>query len=133
MKTENKIQNDNYDYNFAKFYDLYLTSHIDSEINKMLKFCDSNNIKNIVDFMCGTGNLLSILENKGYKTTGVDISKSMINVAKEKLKNTKLIIGDVSKIQLNKNFDLALSTADAINHLTNLNTIDLFFYNVKNA
>lgn len=131
MKTENKIQNDNYDYNFAKFYDLYLTSHIDSEINKMLKFCDSNNIKNIVDFMCGTGNLLSILENKGYKTTGVDISKSMINVAKEKLKNTKLIIGDVSKIQLNKNFDLALSTADAINHLTNLNTIDLFFYNVK--
>lgn len=67
MKTENKIQNDNYDYNFAKFYDLYLTSHIDSEINKMLKFCDSNNIKNIVDFMCGTGNLLSILENKGYK------------------------------------------------------------------
>jgi ubiquinone/menaquinone biosynthesis C-methylase UbiE len=39
----------------------------------------------VLDLACGTGRITGFLLSKGYKVWGVDISKEMIKVAKEKL------------------------------------------------
>lgn len=40
---------------------------------------------NLIDIGCGGGNLCLLLADSGYNMTGIDISKEMINFAKEKL------------------------------------------------
>ena len=41
----------------------------------------------ILDVGCGTGALLSVLSESGYKTTGVDMAKEMLKVAKWKTRH----------------------------------------------
>ncbi len=129
------IQNENYDLNFSEFYELYLTSHAKrayKKINKILedeKIYDTKNMK-IIDFMCGTGTLLSYFEGK-YLTEGVDISATMLNIAKRNLISTKFTEADATKYYSKTKYTVALSTADAVNHLPNIASVNKLFRNVK--
>lgn len=53
----------------------------------ILKYFQNNKkiIKNHLDLGCGVGTLCNFLYNKGIKTTGVDISKDMIELCKKKI------------------------------------------------
>src|SRR3974377_642235 len=44
----------------------------------------------LLDFACGTGRIASILEGQVHSTTGVDVSDSMLAVARSKLTRTRL-------------------------------------------
>lgn len=61
-----------------------------------------------LDFACGTGRILGLLEDKVTEAVGIDISDSMLNEARRKLKKTRLINGDITRqlIFLDKEFDL---------------------------
>ncbi|KZV02948.1 class I SAM-dependent DNA methyltransferase [Lactiplantibacillus plantarum] len=118
LNKEDKVQNDNYDKNFALFYDEYLTGHAKRSANKILEL-NKNLGKNnsIIDFMCGTGTLLEIFDKKGWRTTGVDLSEQMLSIAKSRLKNTELFLNDVTLFRSKEKYDMVVSTADAFNHL----------------
>lgn len=45
----------------------------------------------LLDFACGTGRIAAALENSVRSATGVDVSESMLDVAREKLHRTELI------------------------------------------
>jgi len=49
-----------------------------------------------LDFACGTGRLLSYLENNFAASTGVDISPEMLNIAEKDCKKSELICGDIT-------------------------------------
>lgn len=53
---------------------------------QLLKVCDKNHKLSIIDLGCGYGYLYEFMKNKGYDFIyyGVDISKSMIEMAKNK-------------------------------------------------
>lgn len=56
-----------------------------------------NRTINLLDFACGTGRITSFLENRVETSTAVDVSKTMLDEAKKKLKRTKIIQADLTK------------------------------------
>ena len=65
----------------------------------------------ILDLGCGSGFPVSkFLAEKGHEVTGVDFSKSMINLARKNVPKGKFILGDITKLKLNANsYDGAVS------------------------
>jgi SAM-dependent methyltransferase len=52
--------------------------------------------KRYLDFACGTGRLLSFLAKNFYASTGVDISKDMLNIAEDNCNESELICADIT-------------------------------------
>jgi len=50
----------------------------------------------LLDFACGTGRIASFLEDRVKTSTGVDVSSSMLTVARDKLKRTEIIETDIT-------------------------------------
>jgi SAM-dependent methyltransferase len=50
----------------------------------------------LLDFACGTGRITSILENRVETSTGVDVSGSMLAIARKKLELTEIIEADIT-------------------------------------
>ena len=50
----------------------------------------------LLDFACGTGRITEFLENRVKTSTGIDVSGSMLAVAREKLKRTEIIKTDIT-------------------------------------
>lgn len=68
--------------------------------------------KSILDVGCGTGSHALILSDRGYRVTGIDISKVMVRKAEETAEKRKIkaefFIQDMRKIRLNKKFDCVI-------------------------
>ncbi len=71
-----------------------------------------NKALKIIDIGCGTGRHSIELSKRGYKLTGVDLSSSMIERAKQKAAASSLNIDfkvfDARKLPFNEEFDLAI-------------------------
>ncbi len=50
----------------------------------------------LLDFACGTGRITGLLENRVKTSTGVDVSGSMLAIARNKLKRTEIIEADIT-------------------------------------
>ncbi len=51
----------------------------------------------LLDFACGTGRIASVLEGQVHTATGVDVSDSMLEVARSKLSRTRLIKANLTE------------------------------------
>ena len=58
-------------------------------VNKFLTYLNHND--SVLDIACGTGELLKYYNDAGLKTTGIDISKEMVNISKSKVPNANII------------------------------------------
>lgn len=96
---QNLTDKEVYNKNFASFYNYVLTEQA-REYGKYILNYAKDNLKgnSVVDYMCGTGNLLRIFEKENWTTTGVDLSDDMLNIAKLQLSKTKLLTKDVTQI-----------------------------------
>ena len=65
----------------------------------------------LLDFACGTGRITEFLENRVKTSTGVDVSGSMLAIAREKLKRTELIETDITAENILKPRKFNLITA----------------------
>jgi 2-polyprenyl-3-methyl-5-hydroxy-6-metoxy-1,4-benzoquinol methylase len=59
--------------------------------NEVVNFFREKAVKSILDLGCGNGNHTFDLAQKGFVTTGFDISQEAIQLAEEKFQQTKLI------------------------------------------
>ncbi len=83
-----------------------------------------NNIKGqkVLDLGCGPGIYAKILNSRGAKVYGLDISKNMIKIAKSHAENANFVVGTAYKLPYDSNsFDLVLSTF-VVGHLEKLDT-----------
>lgn len=138
----------------AKYYDL--THHfrnyeqeaefINLVIRKYLPSADR-----ILDIACGTGNHAIFMAKKGYDVTGIDLSQEMLNIAKQKIKNTDLhaefTYDDMRNLKFSSKFDVAyclglsfmeLKTYDEINSCLNgirgaIKPNGLFVFDISNG
>lgn len=60
------------------------------------KLKETHNGLTHLDFACGTGRIISFVENYTKESTGIDISESMLSIAKDKVTKAKLLMGDIS-------------------------------------
>ncbi len=58
----------------------------------------------VLEVACGTGLLVEILERNGYQVTGLDISKEMLEIARERSKG-RLLRQDMRNIRVGEVFD----------------------------
>lgn len=61
--------------------------------------------KNVLDIGCAVGLDMSIFAYLGYSVDGIDISKEMVKLAKQKNPNAKILIGDFMEITFDKLYD----------------------------
>lgn len=108
------VQEDISSLKMYKNYDEILQAVFEKSVENIDK--DSNSIK-VLDIGVGTGNLSQKYLNKGYNIIGIDQSRQMMNVAKQKYPNLKVRLGEFLKIPFsNSEFDIIVSTY-ALHHL----------------
>ncbi len=77
--------------------------------------------KTVLDLACGTGNMAIRLAKRGYKVTGVDSSKDMLDVARDKAAREGLCLSfvqqDMRYLESEKQFDAAVCLFDSLNYL----------------
>jgi SAM-dependent methyltransferase len=64
-----------------------------------------------LDFACGTGRILGFLEDRVEEAVGVDVSESMLNVAREQVKSLELFLTDITRESVFPNNNFHLITA----------------------
>ena len=72
-------------------------------------FADKN--IHLLDFACGTGRIAAFLEDRVKTSTGVDVSVSMLEIAKKKLSRTEIIEADITTEDILKGRKFNLITA----------------------
>lgn len=109
---------------FSKFAYLYDLINHDRDIERESRFIDyvykyhcSRNSRIIMDAGCGTGSHMRYLLSMGYQLIGVDISRAMLNIAKEKLgigKYTLICCRD-DEVKLENSVDMIISMFSTFN------------------
>ena len=102
---------------YSNYYDLlYKDKDYPAEvdfIDLIFKEYGTGKIKTILDMGCGTGGHALLLAQRGYRITGIDMSASMLSIAKEKAKKANISMdlfkGDIRDFNTNKNFDAIIS------------------------
>ena len=99
--------------NYSNYYDLlYKDKDYEGEakyISKIIKKYNPSTI-DILDLGCGTGRHDCIFADIGYKVTGVDLSSSMIDIAKKRgQNNVDFYCKNICDVKLNKTFDAVIS------------------------
>lgn len=108
---DDDVKKDNGDLKIYKNYELILQGVYD-----LVEELDRNNSK-ILEIGVGTGNLASKFLNNNYEIIGIDQSREMLSVAKEKYPSLKVRLGEFLKIPYDsKSFDVIISTY-AFHHL----------------
>ena len=86
--------------------------------------------KTALDLGCGTGILCQILHNSGIRTTGMDFSSGMIEIARQSNPDISYEVADMITYCPDTQFDLVTCTGDALNHIRELADIRQIFRNV---
>jgi len=89
----------NYQNAFAEMnYRKYVWSLEKKILNEIIKkYLENKKQIRYLDFACGTGRIISFLEENMFESIGVDVSQSMINIALESVKKSKIIKVDITK------------------------------------
>jgi SAM-dependent methyltransferase len=103
----------------AKYYDMI---YKDKDYEREVKFIEeifkiAKQPKNILELGCGTGNYTRILSKRGYEMTGIDISESMLKIAKEKC-DCNFLNGDIRDFSINKKFDACIAMFAVMGYIT---------------
>lgn len=128
----------NFQKTIARAYDLiYAQKNYRKEcqfVDKTIKKYSGQVSRTILDAGCGSGGHSLILAQKGYNVLGFDLSKSMIEIAKEKAllnNNVEFKIGDLRSFNFNKKFDVCLSMFAVLGYINKNNDILKTFFNIR--
>ena len=106
---------------YARFYDLDYAG-FDADLAMIQQFaarCGSP----ILELGCGTGRLLVPLAQQGYRLTGVDASRAMLDRARQKLSSgdlaerVSLVQQDLRRLELTERFQFAFAAVNSFLHL----------------
>lgn len=100
---------------FARIYDEFTK---DVDYNSWYKFLRKYIKKgNILDIGCGTASLTKLFYEDGFDIIGLDISKSMLEVARKKASQIPYFCIDIQKNKLDKKFKYIMCNFDTVNYL----------------
>lgn len=88
--------------------------------------------ESVLDLGCGTGVLVRILREHGFKADGVDLSENMIRIARRADPGGRYETGDMTDYTPGCRYDIVTCTGDALNHLTDPENVKKTFGNIYN-
>ena len=97
---------------YGLFYD-YQKRHYNAVLDRVQNELDFSAYKNIIDVGCGTGALCSVLHQRGFAVTGVDLVRKMLNIAEKKQENKAIEFIQTSVLVSmpfqDKSFDISIA------------------------
>lgn len=120
----------------AKYYDdLFAEKDYKSEVDLIYKLRGQTESLNILDVGCGTGaHAKYLLKDNAQKILGIDIAPDMISAAKQKKLGPQIKFENICVTQQpNRNFDLATSMFNVINHISTLKELKSYFSSIYQA
>ncbi|MBW1708059.1 MAG: class I SAM-dependent methyltransferase [Deltaproteobacteria bacterium] len=100
------------EYSFsAPFYDMVLLPFLGNIRGRVLRIVKELNPERIVDLCCGTGSQLRLLKKHGFHGIGIDLSESMLKVAKRGVNAPDCLLRNATATGFKSGtFDLAMIT-----------------------
>jgi ubiquinone/menaquinone biosynthesis C-methylase UbiE len=117
---------------FAVVYDLVTPEEFYFDyFNFIKKILKRLNYKpqNILDVACGTGRLAKILLDKDYDVEGLDISESMLEIARKR--GLKVYQSNMVDFNIGQKYDLIISTYDSLNYVLQESSLKKCFNSIK--
>jgi ubiquinone/menaquinone biosynthesis C-methylase UbiE len=121
----------------ARLYDKIWGKHdYDSDVKFLDDLFKEHRCESIIDIGCGTGNHALRLSRLGYEVVGIDISPTMLKIAKEKSKGAKVrfMQGDMRKLQeiipKGDRFDAVICLGQAFSSMITNRDVHAFFSRV---
>lgn len=85
----------------------------------------------VLDLACGTATLCTMLTLRGYSAEGLDLSESILEIAKEKMKINHLSFPlyhmDMTNFKLNKKYEMITCFFDSVNFLSDIRQVERMF------
>jgi SAM-dependent methyltransferase len=121
--------------NYAKYYNLlYSDKDYSGEsdyIIKLLKKYASDAV-DILDIGCGTGKHASLIAQRGYNVTGIDLSEEMISIARSKnYKDSKFQVANARNFKHIQKYDAISSLFHVMSYQTSNKALEEVFINVS--
>lgn len=118
---------------FARIFDLYWAELFAADVrpvfqNELLPHVPVRG--RILDLCCGGGRLSYWLTGCGFRVTGVDASRGMIEIARQNAPRAEFEVADVRDFRRPDTFDAVVSTFDSLNHLPTSADLLTVFRNV---
>lgn len=121
---------------FAKVYDLFMESNNDLRVEFLENIWIKEDTKPslILDLCCGTGEITSLLHQKGYDMTGVDVSEEMLSVARQRDNSPDILYlhQDMREFELYGTVDSIICLSDGMNYVLEPSEVMTVFKLVKN-
>jgi SAM-dependent methyltransferase len=119
---------------YSQYYDLlYSDKNYFKEVQYILNQLTPNKNLKILELGCGSGGHAEILCKYGNQVEGIDLSVSMIDLAKQKqIKGFNPILGNIVDFNLGKKFDCVISMFHVMSYLTNNRDLLSCFTKVSN-
>jgi len=122
----------------ARYYDTLYSKIVDypSQVDYLEKILAKHRRKrpeSILDVACGTGNYTFLFAKRGYRTTGIDISDEMLQIAREKAgrkKNPQFFKMNMRKLILQAKYDVAVVLFGGFGYLLEQGEVSGFFASV---
>jgi len=87
----------------------------------------------ILDLCCGTGQLANELSKRGYDVAGIDRSGEMLSYARQNAPLAEFIRADARSFAVERAFDAVVCMFDSLNHIPDLDGLQLAFRCVLRA
>lgn len=120
---------------FARVYNLHWGSYAGLVMpileHLVLRHLPDN--ASVLDLCCGTGQLAARLTGDGYEVTGVDVSESMIEIARATAADADFHVQDARHPLPVRGYAAAFSTFDSLNHMMTLADLTRVFRNVRDV
>ena len=102
---------------FGEFYDAVMgdRSAAAEQVMELIRAAKPD-AKNVLELGCGTGSILKRLQD-AYEVSGLDISGTMLSVARKKVPRSKLFRQDMVDFRIDGRFDVIFCVFDSINHV----------------
>ena len=120
---------------FARTYDVHWGSYA-TQVYPILEHLALRHLpeqSTVLDLCCGTGQLAARLSADEYVVTGVDISESMVEIAKTNAPGASFHVQDARAGLPGENYDAVFSTYDSLNHLMTIEELTSVLGNVRSA
>ncbi len=116
---------------WAKKYDLDLNPHLLLEKETVMKLVNAKKGEQILDAACGTGKYANEFFRYGASVTGIDFSKEMLEVAKQKNPKINYQLADFQqKLMFDDNIFDKINCAQALKHVKALKFTLKEFYRI---
>lgn len=92
--------------------------NFDVEIQFLIEQFNKYRVKSILDLGCGTGEHVTALQSRGFKTTGIDSSTAMLDVARRRYPHCTFQDAEIQELNSQSKFDAVMCLFGTFNYLT---------------